>query len=267
MFPKLVELGPITLHTYGLLLATAYLVSIVFASHLAKKEGVSVSRVWDLGLVIIISALVGAKLLLIFTDFGGYLENPSRLLSVEFWQAGGVYYGGFVGAVVGVVIWVSRVPDLRFWAIADWAAPSIALGQSIGRIGCLAAGCDYGKTTNLPWAIVFSSEYAHQHVGVPLNVALHPTQLYESSMTFLLFWILLRIYTRKRFDGQVFSSYLVLYGVIRFLLEFFRGDLGRGFVFDGLLSTSQFISLLVVPVGIAGLIYCYRRPQKVAKCV
>ena len=92
MFPKLVEFGPITLHTYGLLLATAYLVSIVFASHLAKKEGVPVSRVWDLGLVIIISALVGAKILLIFTDFGGYLENPSRLLSVEFWQAGGVYY-------------------------------------------------------------------------------------------------------------------------------------------------------------------------------
>ena len=267
MFPRLLELGPVTLHTYGLLLATAYLTSIMLASRLAEKEGVSSNRIWDLGLVVIISALLGAKLLLIVTDWSGYLERPSRLLSVEFWQAGGVYYGGFIGAVLGAAIWVSRSPDLKFWTIADGAAPAIALGQSIGRMGCFAAGCDYGKASDLPWAVTFTSEYAHEHIGVPLNVALHPTQLYESGATFLIFWILLGIYKRRRFPGQVFFSYLLLYGATRFSLEFFRGDLGRGFVFGELLSTSQFISLLIVPVGIAGLIYYYRRPQEVSRRV
>jgi phosphatidylglycerol:prolipoprotein diacylglycerol transferase len=267
MFPRLLELGPLTLHTYGLLLATAYLVSILLASRLAEKEGVPADRVWDLGLVVIVSALVGAKVLLVLTDLGGYLDRPSRLLSMEFWQAGGVYYGGFIGAVAGAALWVSRSPDLRFWTIADGAAPAIALGQSIGRLGCFAAGCDYGKATGLPWAVTFTSEYAHQHIGVPLNVALHPTQLYESATTFLLFWILLGIYKKRRFSGQVFFFYLVLYGGTRFLLEFFRGDLGRGFVFEGLLSTSQFISLLIVPVGIVGLIFFYRCPQEASKRV
>lgn len=265
MFPRLLELGPITLHTYGLLLATAYLTAILLTSRLAEKEGVPANHVWDLGLVVIISALVGAKLLLVLTDMGGYLAQPSRLLSVEFWQAGGVFYGGFIGAVAGAALWVSRSPDLKFWTIADGAAPAIALGQSIGRVGCFAAGCDYGKATGLPWAVTFTSEYAHQHVGVPLNVTLHPTQLYESGATFLLFWILLGIYRKRRFTGQVFCSYLVLYGVTRFLLEFFRGDVGRGFVFGGLLSTSQFISLLIVPVGLVGLIYFYRRPQEASR--
>jgi len=267
MFPRLLELGPITLHTYGLLLATAYLTSIFLASRLAEKEGVPADRVWDLGLVVIISALAGAKLLLVLTDLGGYWNQPSRLLSVEFWQAGGVYYGGFIGAVAGAALWVSRSPDLKFWTIADGAAPAIALGQSIGRLGCFAAGCDYGTATDLPWAVTFTSEYAHQHIGVPLNVALHPTQLYESGTTFLVFWILLGIYKKRRFTGQVFFSYLLLYGATRFGLEFFRGDLGRGFVFGGLLSTSQFISLLIVPVGIVGLIYFYNRPQVASRRV
>jgi phosphatidylglycerol:prolipoprotein diacylglycerol transferase len=267
MFPRLFELGPITLHTYGLLLATAYLTSIILTSRLAEKEGVSANRVWDLGLVVIVSALVGAKLLLVLTDFGGYLAQPSRFLSVEFWQAGGVFYGGFIGAVAGAAVWVSRSPDLKFWTIADGAAPAIALGQSIGRVGCFAAGCDYGKATELPWGVTFTSEYAHQHIGVPLNVVLHPTQLYESAATFLIFWILLGIYRKRRFTGQVFSSYLILYGVSRFLLEFLRGDLGRGFVFGGLLSTSQFISLLIVPAGLVGLIYFYRRPQEASRRV
>ncbi|MEE8349874.1 MAG: prolipoprotein diacylglyceryl transferase [Acidobacteriota bacterium] len=264
MFPRLLELGPITLHTYGLLLATAYLAAILLTSRLAEKEGVSANRVWDLGLVVIISALAGAKLLLVLTDLRGYLESPERFLSVEFWQAGGVFYGGFIGAVAGAALWVSRSRDLRFWTIADGAAPAIALGQSIGRLGCFAAGCDYGKATDWPWAVTFTSEYAHQHIGVPLNVALHPTQLYESVTTFLIFWILLGIYKKRRFSGQVFFSYLILYGASRFLLEFFRGDLGRGFVLDGWLSTSQFISLMIVPAGIVGLIYFYRRPQEVS---
>ena len=267
MFPRLFELGPLTIHTYGLLLATAYLMSIVLASRLAEQEGVPRNRVWDLGLIIILSALLGAKLLLVLTDLGGYLGQPSRFFSLEFWQAGGVYYGGFIGAVIGSAIFSWRSPDMKFWTIADGAAPAIALGQTIGRLGCFAAGCDYGRASNLPWAVTFTSEYAHQYIGVPINVPLHPAQLYESATTFLLFGILLWIYKKRSFTGQVFGSYLVLYGIARFVLEFFRGDIGRGFVFGGLLSTSQFISLLIVPAGIAIYTYFYRRPLKTSSRV
>ena len=257
MFPKLFELGPITIHTYGLLLATGYLAAISLAARLAARDGIPKNTAWDLGFVTIFCALAGAKILLVLTDLGGYLANPSRLLSLEFWQAGGVYYGGFIGAVMGSIIFASRSSELRFWPFADAAAPAIALGQAIGRLGCFAAGCDYGKTSHLPWAVTFTSDYAHRYVGVPLNISLHPSQLYESGTTFLIFLGLLWIYGRRRFVGQAFCAYLILYGIARFGLEFYRGDPGRGFVFDGLLSTSQFISLLMIPAG-AGLYLCLR---------
>ena len=255
MFPRLLELGPITLHSYGLLLATAYLVAITVAARLAASDNVPSNRIWDIGFISILSALIGAKVLLILTDLGGYLARPSRLISLEFWQAGGVFYGGFIGAVIGCALYLWKASDLKFWSIADVAAPAIALGQSIGRVGCFAAGCDYGKPADLPWAVTFTSEYAHEYIGVPLHVALHPSQLYESGTSFLIFLLLLWIYRKKSFNGQVFCSYLVFYGIARFLLEFFRGDVGRGFVFGGLLSTSQFISLFLVPAGILGYLY------------
>ena len=141
--------------------------------------------------------------------------------------------------------------------MADAAAPAIALGQSIGRLGCFAAGCDYGKSTDLPWAVTFTSEYAHRFVGVPIGIPLHPSQIYESMVTFGLFLFLLWTYQRRRFTGQIFCIYLFLYGVTRFGLEFFRGDADRGFVLNGLFSTSQFISLLIVPASI--VIYLYLR--------
>ena len=250
MFPRLVELGPVTLHTYGLLLATAYLVSIGLTSRLAGKEGVPSNRVWDLGFVVIVSALLGAKVLLVITDLGAYVERPSRLLSLEFWQAGGVFYGGFIGAVVGTGWYVRKCSDLSFWNVADAAAPAIALGQSVGRLGCFAAGCDYGRVSDLPWAVTFTSQYANRYVGVPINIPLHPTQLYESFTALMLFGILLWTYKRRSFNGQVFCLYLMLYGGARFALEFFRGDAVRGFVFDGLLSTSQLVSLIIFPAGL-----------------
>ena len=259
MFPKILELGPVTLHTYGLLLATAYLVSISLASRLARREGILGNRIWDMGFVIILSAILGAKLLLVLTDLGSYLEQPSRFLSIEFWQAGGVYYGGFLGAVLGAGIYAWRSPDLQFWTVSDVAAPAIALGQCIGRLGCFAAGCDYGQPSDLPWAVTFTSEYAHRFIGVPINIPLHPTQLYESLASLGIFSILLGVYQRRRFTGQVFSLYLMLYSVFRFALEFFRGDLHRGFVFGDVLSTSQFISVLIFPAG--AILYMFFRQR------
>lgn len=250
MWPKLVDLGPFPIHTYGVLLATALFVGIWLAARLGEEDGIPPRLTWDLGFVVVLSGIVGAKLLLVITEFHYYAENPGRLFSLQFLQAGGVYYGGFLGAVAGAAWFLRKHPELSFWRVSDAAAPAIALGQAIGRLGCFSAGCDYGCPTEVPWAVVFTSEYAHQVVGTPLHVPLHPYQLYESAGCLALFLLLWWAYSRRTFFGQIFCFYLIGYGLLRFFLEFFRGDLDRGFVFGGLLSTSQFISVLIVPAGV-----------------
>ena len=250
MFPRLFELGPITLHTYGLLLALAFLSATALLAHLGERDGMNRSRAWDLGFVVILSALVGAKVLMVLTNLDYYVANPQRFLSLEFWQAGGAYFGGLIGATLGSYFFIRRHPSLSFWKVADAAAPAIALGQSIGRVGCFAAGCDYGTPSNLPWAVTFSSQYAADNVGVPLSVPLHPVQLYESVGTLLLFGFLFWWHARRSYPGQVIAFYFVGYGLVRFGNEFFRGDIGRGFVFGGLLSIPQVISLMVLLAGI-----------------
>jgi phosphatidylglycerol:prolipoprotein diacylglycerol transferase len=259
MFPKLFDLGPIPIHTYDVLLSTAILVAIYFASRLAEKVGISGKFVWDLGFIIIVSALAGAKLLLILTSFDYYSADLSRIFSVEFLRAGGVYYGGLLGAILGSFVYIKWFSHLDFWEMADILAPAIPLGQAIGRLGCFSAGCDYGKPTDLPWGVTFTNQYAHELVGVPIGVSLHPYQLYESFVSVGIFFFLYWKFKRLAFRGQILSLYLILYGISRFFLEFFRGDLDRGFLFGGLLSTSQFISLLIVPAALA--VYIYRRTK------
>lgn len=263
MLPKLFDLGPLPIHTYGVLLATALLVAIAVTAYLAESDGVPRKYAWDLGFVIIISSIIGAKLLLVITSLDYYLANPGRLFSIEFLQAAGVYYGGLLGAIVGAFLFLKKHKEISFWRMADIAAPAIPLGQAIGRVGCFAAGCDYGSPTSLPWAVTFTSEYAHREIGVPVNVPLHPYQLYESAASLLLFLFLFWFFKKKRrFSGQVFCLYLILYGIIRFGLEFFRGDIDRGFLFEGLLSTSQFISLLLVPTALFAYFVLKRRSEK-----
>lgn len=255
MYPKLFEFGPITLHTYGLLLATAFLAATVLTARLARKDDIPSARVWDLGFIIILSALIGAKLLMVAADAGYYLENPSSLFSLSFWRAGGVFYGGLIGALIGSYLYLRRDRRIPYAAMADAAAPAIALGQGIGRLGCFAAGCDYGTPANVPWAVTFTSQYAHEKFGVPINIALHPAQLYESLGAFLLFLLLLVVHRRRQFQGQVMCLYLMGYGIVRFTVEFFRGDLDRGFLWGEQLSISQAISLSFIVLSLVA----YRR--------
>ncbi len=254
MYPKILELGPITLHSYGLLLALAFLCATTLLARLAARDQVVRNRAWDLAFVVIVSALLGAKLLMVLDNLDYYLSEPSRFVGLEFWQAGGAYFGGLIGAILGSYWYISRSSDLNFSVMADAAAPAIALGQTIGRMGCFGAGCDYGKPTDQPWGVTFSSEYANQNVGVPLNVAIHPTQLYEAAGALVLFFVLLRMHARRRFRGQVFASYLLGYGVLRFANEFFRGDRDRGLLFDGTVSVHQ---LIAVGLVVAALIVFY----------
>ncbi len=237
MCPRLFEIGPFTLHTYGVMISLAILASIYLASYLGDREGIQKKHIWDLGFIVIISAVIGSKLLLVLTSLDYYLSDLSRLFSVEFLRAGGVFYGGLLGAIAGCYFFLRKNPSVSFLRIADIAAPAIPLGQAIGRIGCFSAGCCWGSHSELPWAVTFSNDYAHGLTGVPLHEAIHPVQLYESFSWLLLFLILLAALRKKTFPvpGQLFAVYLISFGIIRFIMEFFRGELYRGVYFNGMI--------------------------------
>src|SRR4026209_2713015 len=151
MYPRLFELGPVTVYTYGVLLAAAYLLGLKLAMVRAKARGLDANRVLDLGIYIIISALIGAKLLLFLTDAETFVQNPRELLTLA--RSGGVSYGGLILAVVFALIYIRRI-GLPLWTTTDVFAPGIALGHVVGRLGCLFAGCCYGKPTTAPWGIM-----------------------------------------------------------------------------------------------------------------
>ena len=256
MYPRLFEFGPITVYTYGVLLAAAYLLGLKLAMTRAQKRGLDHNRVLDLGIYIIISALIGAKLLLLVTDFSTFRNDPKELLTLA--RSGGVFYGGLILAVV-VALWYIRRAGLPLWTTCDVFAPGIALGHVIGRFGCLFAGCCYGRPTTKPWGITFTDPYAASYVGTPLNQPLHPTQLYEAGAELLILIFLLATERKGRpFAGRTFWLYMLLYAVSRFVIEFFRGD-ERGAV--GIFSTSQFISIILAPLAIGMLIYLSRRAE------
>jgi phosphatidylglycerol:prolipoprotein diacylglycerol transferase len=259
MYPELFRVGGFPINTYGVLLALAFLAALVVAARLARRDGLPQERIYDLGLWMLLAALVGSKVLMFWTE-PVYRENPLQLLSLDFLRSGGVFYGGFLGAVLAGYFLI-RYYGLDWWKTADAFAPGIALGQAIGRQGCFAAGCCWGKPTTLPWGVKFT-ELGHEVTGVPIDAHLHPTQLYESFATLALFLFLIWLHRRKRFSGQVILFYAVLYGIIRFTIEFFRDD-PRGDIL-GLttltgLSTSQLISLLVGITALVILILRYKQ--------
>ena len=256
MYPRLFELGALTVYTYGILLAAAYLLGLQFATRRARARGLDQARVLDLGIYIIISALLGAKLLLLITDWNTFVSNPGELLTLL--RSGGVFYGGLILAVA-VALWYIRRIGLPLWTTCDVFAPGIALGHVVGRLGCFFAGCCYGKPTTVPWAVTFTDPFAAANVGTPLNVPLHPTQIYEAGVEGLILVLLLATESRgRKFPGRTFWLYMLLYAVSRFAIEFYRGD-PRGAV--GMFSTSQFISLILAPLSVVMLVILARRSE------
>lgn len=266
MYPVLFEVGGFPIYTYGLLLAAAYLLGLQFALVRGRKRGLDPNRIMDLGIWIIVSALVGAKLLLLVIEFDTFTRNPRELFSLV--RSAGVFYGGLIAAIA-VALWYLRRHRMPMWAVTDAFAPGIALGHVVGRLGCLFAGCCFGRPTSVPWAITFTNRYAAENVGTPLGVPLHPTQLYEAGAELLILVLLLATERRgRRFPGRTFWGYMLLYGISRFVIEFYRGD-ARGMIWG--LSTSQFVSALIVPVSIIMLVTLARRsspePKAAAKRV
>lgn len=248
MHPILFEIGGWPVYSYGLLLAAAYLAGLQMAVVRARRLGMDGTKIMDLGIYLIIAALIGARLMLVVVDFEYFRTRPAELLSLV--RAGGVFYGGLIGALLVAIVLVRRY-ELNLWTTADLMAPGIALGHVIGRLGCLLAGCCYGRPTDLPWGITFSDPAAAANAGTPLGIPLHPTQLYDAGAEFLIMLALLATERRGRpFPGRTFWLYVVLYAVSRYIVEIFRGD-DRGMLLG--MSTSQAVSLVALPLGLVML--------------
>lgn len=262
MYPKLIETSFFTLYTFGALLALAYGAAIWWVVRSAKREGLDHDRILSLCFWAIGGAIVGAKLLLVLRTLPQYLDDPSSLFSAGLLASAGDFYGGFLGALAAVTIFFRMNPDIPVWKVSDICGPAIALGQGIGRIGCFMAGDDYGSRTDVAWAVTFTDPLAATVGGAPLGVPLHPVQLYESAFCFALFAFLVWFAKRKRFDGEVILAYAAIYAAGRFVIEFYRGDVDRGFV--GGLSTSQFIAVFIFAAAVALYLLRARRAQPLA---
>jgi phosphatidylglycerol:prolipoprotein diacylglycerol transferase len=256
MWPIIFKTGPFSLHTYGALVAAGFLAAYGWMVRLAKTKNISSDTILDFTWILLISGLIGARLLFVAFNWDYYSQAPVEILFL--WQGGLVFYGGLILATIAGALWVRR-RGLSAALMADIAAPSLALGHAFGRLGCFAAGCCYGKPCDLPWAVTFS----HAESLGPRGVPLHPSQLYEAGLNFLLFFIL-NAYARKTDSlgtGRVAALYVFSYSLIRLAVEFTRGD-ERGPVFLTLTAT-QWIVVAIFAAAAGWIIRSMKRTSHV----
>lgn len=245
-FPDFIPLlGGHALHTYGALVALAFIVGSLYIRRESKRVGLNVIQMMDLTFYAALAGLIGSRILYVIISIDEWWKNP--VVFLEFWEGGLVFYGGLIGAAV-TVVWYTKKKKLPFFKVADVFAVATTLGHSIGRLGCFSAGCCYGKIAPLDsaLAVVFKhSEYALSASGhPPYDVPRYPVQIFESVGAFLIFLFLFFFRKKKKFDGEVFLLYITIYPLLRFVMEIFRGDINRKFLIENVLSTSQFISMI-----------------------
>ncbi|HEV3330716.1 MAG TPA: prolipoprotein diacylglyceryl transferase [Bryobacteraceae bacterium] len=255
MYPEIFHLS--FLHTYGFLVAIAFLAGLWMATRLGRQAKLNADAITNLGIYCALAAIAGAKVMMLIVDIPYYVEHPGEILSFSTLQAGGVFYGGLLGALA-VAAWYIRKAGLPALVTADVFAPGIALGHGIGRLGCFSAGCCWGVESHLPWSVTFTNPTANQLVGVPLGVSLHPTQLYEAFAEFLIFGVLYWRFRKPHSAGFIISLYLMLYSTARFIVEFFRFH-EQGNLWGGPLDTSQWISIALFLLGSSYFVVTHRR--------
>ena len=248
MLPIFVHAGNFTVFSYGVMTALGFLLAILVPTRLARNEGLSAAKMEGLGLVIVLTAGVGSKLLTALDYPGFYSGGWDHFFFDQMLGKGGVFYGGFLMATSCAFLYC-RLVGLPGWQVADCVAPGLALAQGLGRVGCFLAGCCWGTPTQSLLGVTYTSEVSHQLTGVPLNLKIQPTQLYEAALVLGVIPVLMWLRRNKTFQGQVFLAYVAYYAVARFLLEFIRDD-PRGRYIGNLFSTSQLISLLLLPFAI-----------------
>ncbi|MBA4687803.1 MAG: prolipoprotein diacylglyceryl transferase [Candidatus Galacturonibacter soehngenii] len=252
MYNDLLKIGPITIHGYGLFIGLGFIAALLISDYRAKKRGYDTDFIFNLAFICIIFGLLGAKLLYFITEWKAILEDPTYIFKI---MDGFVVYGGIIGGIIAAYLYC-RYKKKDFLTYFDLLMPAVAIAQGFGRIGCFLAGCCYGLETDSPFSIVFrNSLYAPNHVH------LVPTQLISSLGDFAIGIVLILFARSKPKSGIVASGYLILYGIGRFVIEFYRGDLIRGNV--GVLSTSQFISIFIVLAGLVMGFICRKRQSNV----
>lgn len=234
------------MYTYGFFVALGFFTGITLAKKEARRLGQDPAPVGDLCFYILIAAIVGSRLFYIFVNPRMFIDNPLEVFKI--WNGGLVFYGGFIAALVTAGVYLKR-RRMSIGGTADMLAPGLAAGHVLGRLGCFFAGCCYGKTCDLPWAVTFT----HPLSLAPHAIPLHPSQLYEVGNNLAIFCLLWMFRRRKTFDGQVFWSYMLMYGITRAILEIFRGD-PRGFLLGGMLSVSQVIGIALATIALIMLI-------------
>ncbi len=239
MHPILIRLGPLFIPTYGFLFASGVLLGILVDVKLAKREGIDQRVFSDFLFYGLLSSLLGAKLLLLLTSLKYYLEFPGEL--VYLLTSGGTFFGGLIVGLL-FTVWFVRKKQMNFRRLGDVTVPGLALGHFFGRLGCFGAGCCFGRFADgSPLAVMFSSQKAHDLTGVPLHLPLYPTQLLEAAGNLLNFLILLALFRRRKYPGQVLTLYIFNYSLLRFVVEYFRGDPDRGYIWGG--PQNAFLSL------------------------
>ncbi len=254
MHPILIKIGSLQIPTYGFLLATGVLLAIVYVLLAGKRAGLNKDLLNDLLFYTLLAGVIGGKLFLLLTNLNYYLTFPSE------WKylllSGGSYHGGLIFGTLFFLLFIKK-KQLSLAKIGDIFAPAIALAHFFGRLGCFSAGCCFGRPAGENFcSVTFHNPEAHELTGVPLNIPLYPTQLLEAVLNLLNFIILTIIYRRSKSSGTAFSFYFINYGIIRFFLEYLRGDSDRGYIFGSLekplqsLSVPQLISILLIVLGI-----------------
>jgi len=244
------HIGSFSLPTYGFMAAMGLIFALLLIVKLGREQGIDPDKLWNLGLIAILSGIFGAKILYLITDW----DARQHIWSLGTLQAGGVWSGGLLLALA-MCIWYMRVNRMPVLRTCDVFAPGLALGHAFGRVGCFAAGCCYGRETHVPWSVTFHNPLANEIVGTPLGIPLHPTQLYEMVLELANCVFLVWLIRRKKFEGEIIGTYMIIYGIGRYFIEFFRGDPGRG-NFIGWMSGTQAIAICLVIFG--GLLWMRR---------
>ncbi|MGC1240193.1 MAG: prolipoprotein diacylglyceryl transferase [Chryseosolibacter sp.] len=256
MYPVLFEAGSFVVYSYGFMIAMGIVAGMTYLMIEGKKEvGLTVDQANALFLYIFLAAIIGGKLFLFFEDPAGYVQNPRTL----FTGRGFVFYGSFL-LTIPTMLWFFRKHSLHPYRMLDVMAITTCLVHIFGRIGCFLAGCCYGKPTGSGWGVTFTDPVCFAE---PLNTPLFPTQLLEAGYIFVVMLLLFSMKRKRRFFGQLFLAYLILYAAGRFVLEYFRGDAGRGFIVEDYISHSQFIALGVMVI----VVIVYLRAAKRASAV
>jgi len=261
VFPQLFHIGSFFLPTYGFLVSLGVLLGLWISVRNAERLGYDADKAWNLGILVVLCGILGAKVLYVINEWSYYSSHISEIFSVNTLQAGGVFSGGLLAAFVAAA-WYVRKNHMPALGTVDAFAPGLAFGHALGRLGCFAAGCCYGKPTHHWWAVTFHNPLANSITGTPLGVPLEPTQLFECAVELANFFFLMWLLKRRKFDGQIIGAFMFIYGIARFFLEYLRDDPGRGSVFGGAMSGTQLIAIGLVIGG--GLIWWLRPSSKPA---